>query len=139
MSMEAVAACFDGTAATRGEAISKLTAGQLDTLFPEHCVCGSNHKVGADNLARAWKALLPNARLAAMHLGARQFIALGAVRGELAQVLEAARLSGGGSTRRRRRRGGSDSAVPAQSELAAISVVAAAPPRPLLQQATAAA
>lgn len=94
--------CCEGPALARGEALASLTAGQLLALFPESCgSCGANHRIGAENLARAYRAILPTARAAAAMLGARHLIALATVRGDNAeetaqrQALHAAALRAG--------------------------------------------
>lgn len=82
LSVSEVQACFEGTALQRAEALSRLTAGQQLALFPEACQgCGANHHTAAANLERAWRRLQPAARGAAAELGARDLVALGAVRG----------------------------------------------------------
>lgn len=105
-----VETCFYGSALERGAAIARLTAGDLMALFRHRCACGANHRVLAENLARAYRAVQPGAREAASRLGPRDLIALGAVRGDTPeetqrkQILKTAAMLAARSGVRKRKR-----------------------------------
>lgn len=97
-------ALFYGPAIDRGEAIAKLTAGSLLSIFPEDCAQNAhngrrvNHRTAAESLARVSRAITsPKVRARARLLATRFVLPLATRVGatdqetEIAQLLECAK------------------------------------------------
>jgi hypothetical protein len=98
LTVDQVAATYEGEAQQRAAALAALTDGQRVALYPSRCPeCEQNHAINVANLLRAWSAIHPAAREACARLPTQAYIAVAAVRGDTPeetarlQVLEAAR------------------------------------------------
>ena len=122
LSVREVRSCFEGRALARADAIAQLTGQQFLILFPENCeYCGCNHKIAAENLRRAARALT-NAEVRSLlaHAGTNEVLRVAAIRRSTPedtvraqQALARERVPPPDTQRRRRRRLGlGDGAAP---------------------------